>query len=280
MTPPGKVTALLLFTVTVAGCGASPGASEEQSQVAVTGSSTIAPLMSEIGKRFERKHPGLRVDVQTGGSSRGVADVRGGLADIGMVSRDLKPDESDLHGFPIARDGVCIILHATNPVPRLTAEQIVSIYTKKTESWKDVGGPDAPITVVNKAEGRSTLEVFTTHFRLTPQDIKADVVIGDNEQGVKTVAGNPNAIGYVSIGTAEFDRDAGVPIQLLPLDGVEPSVQTVADGTFPMSRTLNLVTKKPPQGRVREFIEFARSREVHDLVRDLSFVPRESRDGP
>ena len=64
---------------------------------------------------------------------------------------------------------------------------------------------DASITVVNKAEGRSTLEVFLHYFKLKNVDVKAQVVIGDNEQGVKTVAGNRNAIGYVSIGTAEYD---------------------------------------------------------------------------
>ena len=69
---------------------------------------------------------------------------------------------------------------------------------------ESLGGHDAPITVVNKAEGRSTLELFTNYFKLMNSDIKAHVVIGDNEQGIKTVAGNPNSIGYVSIGTAEF----------------------------------------------------------------------------
>jgi len=250
-------------------------AAPKQTQITVTGASTLAPLISEIGKRFEQSHPELRVDVQTGGSSRGVADSRSGLADVGMVSRDLKPDESDLQRFPIARDGVCVILHATNPVTQLSNEQIIEIYLGKVRNWKDVGGSDAPITVVNKAEGRSTLEVFANYFKLPTNQIYADVVIGDNEQGVKTVAGNPLAIGYVSIGTAEFAHGNGQPIQLLPLQGVAASVKNVANGTFPMSRTLHLVTKTTPTGIVAEFLTFAGSAEVHDLIKDLSFVPIE-----
>ncbi|MDB5392114.1 MAG: phosphate binding protein [Planctomycetaceae bacterium] len=265
---------LSLFTC---GCGAADGArttaAPRQTQITITGASTIAPLMGEIGKRFEAEHPGIRVDVQTGGSSRGVADARNGLADIGMVSRDLKPDEADLQRFLIARDGVCIILHAENPVQSLSREQIISIYTGQTRNWKAVGGRDAPITVVNKAEGRSTLEVFATHFKINTKEIHADVVIGDNEQGVKTVAGNPLAIGYVSIGTAEVDREGGVPIRLLSLNEVEASVKNVRNGTFPMSRTLNLVTKTPPEGTIKELIDFASSSKVHDLVKELSFVP-------
>jgi phosphate transport system substrate-binding protein len=259
------------------GCGSAGGdaAPGETARITLTGSSTIAPLMSEIGKRFEQRHPGARVDVQTGGTSRGIADARGGLADIGMVSRGLADDESDLDHFPIARDGVCVIVHAVNPIESLSDEQIVGIYTGRIRNWSEVGGPDAPITVVNKAEGRSTLEVFTDHFGIDTRSIRADVVVGDNEHGIKTVAGNPHAIGYVSIGTAEFDRDGGVPIKLLPVGGVAASVENIARGTFPITRTLNLVTPKHknPPPRVQELIEFAQSPAVHDLVEELSFVP-------
>lgn len=72
------------------------GADAADGRVILTGSSTIAPLMAEIGKRFEERNPDIRVDVQTGGSSRGIADARSGLADIGMVSRALKSEEQDL----------------------------------------------------------------------------------------------------------------------------------------------------------------------------------------
>lgn len=259
-----------------AASGNSPSSGRHMSTIEITGASTIGPLMTEIGKRFESLHPEVRVNVQMGGTSRGIADARKGLADIGMASRDLKPDENDLQRFLIARDGVCLILHATNPVTELSDEQVVGIYTGQIENWKEVGGTDVPITVVNKAEGRSTLEVFAGYFKLKNQDIQADVVIGDNEQGVKTVAGSPHAIGYVSIGTAEFDRQSGVTIKLLPIKGIEASTKNVANGSFPISRTLNLVTKAEPVGAVKELIEFAQSAAVHDLVKELSFVPIEN----
>lgn len=242
-------------------------------RLTLTGSSTIAPLALEIGKRFEKKYPGVRVDVQSGGSSRGVADARSGLADIGMASRALKPDENDLTGTPIALDGIGIILNTSNPVQSLTDAQIKAIFTGQISNWKTVGGPDRAITVVNKSEGRSTLELFLHHFDLKNSEVKAQVVIGENEQGIKTVAGNPGAIGYVSIGTAEYSEQHGVPIKQLPMGGVAASVATVRDGSFPLSRPLNLVTKGAPQGLAKRFIDFARSREVHDLVEAQYFVP-------
>lgn len=244
-----------------------------QGKLVLTGSSTFAPLAAEIGKRFESAHPDVRVDVQTGGSSRGIADARTGVANIGMASRSLKDEEKDLQGFSIARDGIGIILHKDNPVKSLSNQQAIDIYTGKINNWQQVNGSNAPITVVNKAEGRSTLELFLGYFKLKNSDIKASVVIGDNQQGIKTVAGNPNAIGYVSIGTAEFSINNGVPIKLLPLNGIAATTENVQNGTFPLSRPLNLVTKTQPQGLDKAFIEFAQSPQVHDIVKKQDFVP-------
>lgn len=242
-------------------------------KLVLTGSSTVAPLAVEIGKRFESLHGNVRVDVQTGGSSRGISDARAGLADIGMASRALKDNERDLLSFTIALDGISIILHKTNPVNALDKQQIIDIYTGKITHWKTVGGNDAPITVVNKAEGRSTLELFLHYFGLKNTDVKPHVVIGDNQQGIKTVIGNPGAIGYVSVGTAEYEAGQGAAIKLLPLAGIAASVENVRNRSFPLSRPLNLVTRAEPAGLTKTFIEFARSPEVNDLIEAQYFVP-------
>ena len=242
-------------------------------KLVITGSSTMAPLVAEIGKRFETRHPGIRIDIQTGGTSRGIADVINSIADIGMASRALKSQEQHLHGSVIARDGITIILHQSNPVQELTDGQIRAIYTGGITHWNQVGGPDAPITVVNKAEGRSTLELFLDYFQVSNRDIHAHVVIGDNEQGIKTVAGNPHAIGYVSIGTAQYDATHDIPIRLLPLQHIPATIETVRESTFPLSRPLTLVTKSPPAGLIKDFIDFARSSEANDLILKQYFVP-------
>lgn len=251
---------------------ALPGSAADRKLV-LTGSSTVAPLVGEIAKRFEERNPGVRVDVQSGGSSRGVADARSGLAQIGMVSRALKDEEADLSSFTIAMDGVGIIVHRANPVSQLSDDQVRAIYAGAVTNWREVGGPDARITVVNKAEGRSTLELFLHHFGMSSKDIKAQVVIGENQQGIKTVAGNPGAIGYVSIGTAEYEEANGTPIRLLPMAGVAATVSNVRDGLFPLSRPLNLVVKGQPSDLAARFIAFARSGDVDDLVTAQFFVP-------
>ena len=251
----------------------SQSALAQEKKLVITGASTAAPLVAEIAKRFETLNLGIRIDVQTGGSSRGVNDARSGVSDIGMVSRALSKEETDLKSFLIANDGMSVILHKSNPVQSLTREQVIDIYTGKIVNWKDVGGKDQKITVVNKAEGRSTLELFLAFFKLNNRDIKAQVVVGDNQQGVKTVAGNPGAIGYVSIGTAEFEADNGQPLKLLPLGGIAATTDNVRNGTFPLARPINIVTKSAPQGLVKKFIDFAQSAAVTDLVKEQYFVP-------
>ena len=252
---------------------AAASSGRPQGRLILTGSSTVAPLAAEIGKRFEAMYPEMRVDVQSGGSSRGIADTREGLAHIGMVSRALKTQEEDLFAFPIARDGISIIVHRSNPITRLSDAQIAEIYTGKITNWREVGGQNGPIVVVNKAEGRSTLEIFLGYFHLKNSQIRPHVIIGDNEQGIKVVAGNPNAVGYVSIGTAEYDISHGISIKLLPIGGVEATAENIQTGSFPLSRPLNLITRTKPQGLAKRFIDFASSEEVHDIVREQSFIP-------
>ncbi len=249
------------------------GARAEDHKLVLTGSSTVAPLVLEIGKRFEKQNPGVRIDVQSGGSSRGVADARSGLADIGMASRALKPEENDLVAHTIAMDGIGVILHRSNPVQALAGEQIKAIYTGQITHWKEVGGKDARITVGNRAEGRSELELFLHYFKLKNSEIKARLIIGETQQAIKTVAGNPGAIAYVSIGAAEYEAAQGTPIRLLPMEGVAASVANVRAGRFPLSRPLNLVTKGEATGLARRFLDFARSGAVDDLVGSQFFVP-------
>jgi phosphate transport system substrate-binding protein len=239
----------------------------------LTGSSTIAPLAAEIGKSFEKMHPGTRVDVQTGGTSRGIRDARQGLANIGLVSRSLSESEQDLKAFPIALDGIAMIVHKSNPVRELTRQQIIDIYTGKITDWSELGAPKGTIVVENKAEGRSTLELFLHYFKLPASDIRAAVIVGDNQEAIKIVAGNPRAIGYVSIGSAVYEAEIGTPIRPLPMDGVPPTIEAVKDLKFPITRELNLVVKNTPSGATKEFISYAQSDDVRDVVKEYFFVP-------
>lgn len=268
--------ALLMLLV---GCGRETGretgleTAPQLQRVSVVGSSTIAPLMGELAKHFEKSHPGVRVDVQAGGSARGLLEVRQGTAQVGMVSRALKADEADLAKVLVARDGLGIIVHRSNPLQQISKAQVVDIFSGKLVNWRQLGGPDLPITVVSKAEGRSTLEIFSAYFGLPYREIRAQVVIGDNQQGLQTVAGAPGAICYVSIGAAEYEATQGTAIKLLAFDGHVPSTAQVAAGSYPITRELNLVFKPPLKPAAQALLDSVRSPEVAGLIAAQFFVP-------
>ncbi len=265
------VLACLLVLFGISACSSQDNGANKTQKLLITGSSTLAPLVQELAKAFERQNNGVRIDVQAGGSSRGIADTRSGLAHIGMVSRAVTAAEQDLKAWPLAYDGVGIIVHQDNPLSQLSRQQVIDIYRGTINNWSELGGRGA-ITVIHKAEGRSTLEVFLQHFGLKNSEIQADVIIGDNEQGVKMVAGSPEAIGYVSIGTAEVDQRLGVPVKLVALDGVEANSLNVANGRFPLTRELNLVTHGDLTPLARRFIDFARSQQAQLIIQEQSFV--------
>ncbi|PAV26118.1 ABC transporter substrate-binding protein [Tamilnaduibacter salinus] len=260
------IAAVLALILT--GCSDGPSQS-----VSLSGSSTVAPLAQALGSAFEARHQGIEVDVQAGGSSRGINDAVTELVDIGMASRALRPDDPPLNSYTIAHDGITLITHRDNPVTSLSTEAVQRIYRGETTNWQELGGPDRPIVVVHKAEGRSTLELFLEHFKLNNRQVEPDVVIGGNHQGIKTVAGNRGAIGYVSIGTAQYEADQGAAIRLLPMGGITPTFENVAEGRFPLTRPLNLLVKGTPQEWEKAFIDFARSAEARDHVLSHFFVP-------
>jgi phosphate transport system substrate-binding protein len=269
-------TRWLLVCGVLVGCTCAGCRPPEQKvrNLVLTGSSGMLPLLRDIGKRFESEHAGVRVDVQASGSTRGVSDVRQGLADIGMVARTLKPDEAMLHATPIALDAVCIIVNRANPVQALSDDQIVRMYTRGVSNWKEVGGPDLPIVLVHMTDGRALLDLFLDHFKLRSTQIRADALIQDSEQGLQAVASRPGAIAYVSCSRAEAAGE-NMPIHRLPSGDITPTTEHVREGTYPLSRPLQLVTREIPKGLAAEFIDFARSNAVLDLIQEHHFVSLE-----
>ena len=239
----------------------------------ITGSSTMAPMVEELGKRFRARHPGVVISVEAGGSGRGVADALEGKADIGMASRKLSQKEKALFAIPIARDGVAFVVHKDNPVGGLTRMQALAVFTGKTADWKALGGAAARIEVVTRTPGHATLEIVPRYFGIAPEAIKAAHVMGDSAEVQRLIAANRNAIGFLSTGAVDDAVQKGQPLKPLALDGKAPGSGSIRDGTWPLSRPLNLVTRRVPAGAAKAFIEFALSRAAREAILEHDFVP-------
>lgn len=273
----GRIIALAVSLFALAGCGreAPPptrAPAPLSGRLLITGSSTMLPLVQAIAERFRALHPGVAIEVQGGGSGRGVADAREGKADIGMASRALDEKENDLVSHAIARDGVALVVHRSNPVQALSAGQVAAIFTGKLRDWREAGGTPGAIRVVSRAEGYSSLDLFTRHYKIDAAQIRAAAHLGGNAAVLAEVLAHPRAIAFMSVGEAERHALAGDPIRLLSVGGVAASSQTIKSGDYPLARPLVLVTKTMPQGLAKTFIDFANSPKVNDLVLAHDFV--------
>ena len=256
-----------------AALGASAAWSQPAGKLLITGSSTMAPMVTEMARRFEALYAGVKVEVRSGGSGRGISDLRAGTSDIGMVSRPLLDSERDLFAFPIARDGVALIVHRDNPVRGLTAQQVIGIFTGKITNWKALGGRDAAVTPIWRAKGQGSVELLLEHLNFSYADVRAHATIVENEAVIRAVEANPNAIAPASLGNSESKAQAGARIKLLAFSGTAASSRTIRNGSYALARPLALVTRRLPDGLGKRFIDFALSGHVADLFAKYDFVP-------
>lgn len=245
----------------------------EGEHLVVVGSATMAPLLNGIAGRFESLHPGVHIDVQGGGSGRGLEDVRGGLADIGMVSAPAGRPAAGLHWFAVAKDAVGFIVGRDNPAHGLTRQAVIDIYTGRIRRWPALGGPDRPITTVSWEEGRGALNAVLAYTGLPGAALKADLIADHNGRVTAAVADRPGGIGYLYVGAARQAAARGDPVRLLPLDGVQPTPEHIADGSYPLGIVHSLVTRAPPQGLAKALIDFCRSRQAADLIAARHLIP-------
>lgn len=269
--------AALLAILALTGCGREAPPSHAPAPLSgrllITGSTTMQPLVQAIAERFRALHPAVAIEVQGGGSSRGIADPREGKADIGMAARVLHEKESDLVSHAIARDGVALIVHRSNPVQALSDEQVAAIFTGKLRDWREVGGTPGAIRVVSRPEGRGSIDLFTRYYKIDAAQIQAAAYIGDNAAMIADVATHPQTIAFMSASESARSAQKGEPIRLLTIGGVAPSSLSIKTGQYPLTRPLMLVTKGSPQGLANAFIKFALSPQNNDLTLAHGFVP-------
>lgn len=240
----------------------------------ISGSSTILPVIQRAAAAFTAE-TGIRLRVSGGGSDAGVTAALSGKAHIGMVSRALHPDEARrLVATPIGRDAVAVYVHERNPLRDLSHAQVTDIYRGRYREWRELAAnTSGRIVRVGKQHGRSTRELFDRYFDLLGQEYPADThLIGANAASILYVSIDPQAIGYVSVGSLERAVQHGAPVRALSIDGIAPTRAHVQSVRYPYLRPLNLVTRGAPQGEARRFIDWLRSDAGQALVEAEGFL--------
>ncbi len=244
------------------------------------GSDTMVILVQRWAEAYMKKNPQKRVQVTGGGSGVGIAALINGTTDVANASRAMKDEEQakvrERYGvlpteIPVAKDGVALYVNEANPVSRLTPEQLRAIYTGDVKSWKEVGGPDAPIILYSRENSSGTYVFFKEHV-LKNDDYAANAqTLPGTAAVVNAVAKERNGIGYGGAAYAKGVKE----VQVVGADGkgYRPTAQDVASGRYPLSRPLFMYTRARPSGEVNEFIQYCLSPEGQAIVKDVGYFP-------
>lgn len=244
---------------------ATPLATPLKGTIQIVGSTSVQPLAEELAQIFMAKNPGVKIFVQGGGSGAGITSAIKGTADIGNSSRELKPEEAatGIHETVIAKDGIAVIVHPANSVKNLTVEEIQKIYLGEINNWKEVGGPNLSIVLVNREAGSGTRSAFEELVMGKNAGKMSNKTLVQASTGAvqQTVAITKEAIGYISLGS--LDPKA---VKALLVNGVEASDQNITNKTYKLWRPFLMLTKTAPRGVTKAFIDWILSMEGQKIV--------------
>lgn len=286
---------LLLLTALLTACGAGGTASAAseaglpvQRAIQNKGSDTIVNLALAWAEAYRQEHPDISIAVTGGGSGTGIAALINGTVDIANASRQMKEDEieeAEANGFEpveftIAVDALAVIVNPENPVNELTIPQLADIYTGRITNWKEVGGHDAAIVLLSRESNSGTHVYFLEEVVRMGDGENEDIfapqtLLMPSSVGITSeIRRNPNAIGYDGLGYVDPEHEKMLAIAKdADSPYVTPSVESGADGSYPISRGLYMYTAGEPTGIIAEYLGWILGPEGQQIVADLGFVP-------
>ena len=241
----------------------TPAAEELSGTVNVNGSTSMGDVIAALTEGFNEINPGVQINYTGSGSGAGIEGVLAGTCDLGLSSRALSEDEKGQGAVEniIAKDGVAVVINPENTVADLTTEQIATIYTGEITNWSEVGGPDAEIAVLGRDSASGTRSAFEEILGIVDSCVYLNEYSSTGDV-IGNVASNPNAIGYASLSAVD---DSVVAVAV---NGVTPTEETVADGSFAIQRPFVIVTVEGTElsPAAQAFLDYAMSAEVADII--------------
>lgn len=277
-----------------AGCRSGVGAAADRTPAGTSraiqnkGSDTLVNLALAWAEAYRDVAPDVSIAVTGGGSGTGIAALINGTVDIANASREMKAaeiDEAKAKGmdpqeFVVAIDALAVVVHPSNPVDRLTLDQLADLFSGRVTNWRDVGGRDAPVVLVSRETNSGThvyfLEEVVRKGDAENSDIFApQTLLMPSSVGITSeVQRNPNAIGYDGLGYVNPAHEKLVAVARDAASAyVAPSVASGADGSYPIARNLYMYTTQAPVGAIATYLDWVRGPDGQRIVADLGFVP-------
>ena len=250
--------------------------------ITVKGSDTLVVLAQKWAETYMSKNADTKIQVTGGGTGTGFAALQNKTTDLCNASRKIKAAEITTcikafgkrpTEYKVCLDGLSVYVSADNPVKELTVAQVADIFNGKTKNWKEVGGPDAPITVYSRENSSGTYEFFKENVLQGKDFASSAQTMPGTAAVLQAVAKDKNGIGY---GGAAYG--AGAKHLKVKKDdaspAVEPTEENVIKGTYPIWRYLYVyVNPALDKGDIAKYLTWIRGDEGQKVVKDVGYFP-------
>ena len=268
-------TAILLIAVMIIGFSFTA-----INKVTIKGSDTMVILSQKWAETYMKKKPGTSIQVTGGGTGVGLAALINGSTDIANASRPIKSNELEKLKakyrtlgveIPCAKDGLSVFLNKGNSVTELTIKQLGDIFSGKITNWKEVGGADAKIQLYGRESSSGTFEFFKEHVVKTDFSPRCQTLPG-TAAIVNAVKKDKYSIGYGGSAYAEGVKDCAVKKDAKS-KGVLPTIATIKNNSYPITRYLYMYLKSKPTGETKAFIDWILSSQGQALIAEVGYYP-------
>lgn len=258
----------LALAVSLAALASAACSVRARHTLTLSGSTSLQPLAEKWAEAYQASRPGVTIAVQGGGSTAGVQAALSGAAQIGLSSRALTASElRAVHAIQVARDGIALVVHPSNPVGDLSLDAVRAIYSGAIADWRRLRGPNKAITVITREEGSGTRAAFEG-LVMSKQPISSGALVQDSTGAVRQmVSSDPAAIGYISIGLVDSS------VKPLRLSGEAATEANIDRGAYPLVRPFLFAVRGEPSASTQAFIRWVAGPEGRELARREGMLP-------